>query len=384
MSMKGNIYTSQRCPLCGQILQHNERRQSVCCPEHQEVQANRLRVQFGREIERRFRSYAAASRFLNTLRCDEDRGLFDPRDYKQGHPLGFETQASQWLRVKAAEVKANSLRDLERTITKAVATWGQTNVKEIQYAQIEDFLLAQEVGDKTRHNMRSHLLGFFKWLNLREKDIPVPRMPKISFELGWRNIIDLKLQAQILETVKELTWDRNPRIWLGIKWLATYVSIRPGEMRNLRERDIDVNGFFVVIKPKEKKPKLIPMLDEDIELYRGLPTSFPDLPFFRHLVRTGAAPPGSKFSLEMFRRNWNAACRTLGIEGVDLYGGTRHSTASALGAIFTRDELRESGTMHATNAAFDRYMQYKAEPSRRIYETANKLRRSDRRLAESD
>ncbi|MCB2226361.1 MAG: hypothetical protein KQH53_06745 [Desulfarculaceae bacterium] len=164
-------------------------------------------------------------------------------------------------------------------------------MKEIQYAQIEDFLLAQKVGDKTRHNMRSHLLGFFKWLNLREKDIPVPRMPKVSFELGWRNIIDLKLQARILETVEELTWKRNPRIWLGIKWLATYVAIRPGEMRNLRERDIDVNGFFVVIKPKEKKPKLIPMLDEDIELYRGLPTPFPDLPFFRHLARTGAAPP---------------------------------------------------------------------------------------------
>ena len=51
-------------------------------------------------------------------------------------------------------------------------------------------------------------------------------------------------------------------------------------MRDLRERDIDVNGYFVVISPKEKKPKLVPMLQEDIDLYRSLPTSFPDLPFF--------------------------------------------------------------------------------------------------------
>ena len=91
----------------------------------------------------------------------------------------------------------------------------------------------------------------------------------------------LDLQGKILDKVHELTWDENPRIWIGIKWLATYVAIRPAEMNNLRERDIDVDGLFVIPSPKEKNPKLVPMLDEDIELFNSLPVGLPDLFFFR-------------------------------------------------------------------------------------------------------
>lgn len=375
MSMKGNIYSDERCPICGTILQHDDRRQAVCCPSHPQVKASRFRVKYGRGLYRRFKSYEAASRFLNSLRCDDDRGLFDPRDYQADFPLGFETQAQKWLRVKVQEIKPNTYRDIERTIARAIAAWGQTNVKAIKFGEIEDFLLSLQVGDKTRHNVRSHLHAFFTWLSRRE-DIPMPTMPTIKFELGWREIIPLDVQSRILETVKDLTWERNPRIWIGIKWLATYVAIRPGEMRNLRERDIDVNGFFVVISPKEKKPKLVPMLEEDIELYRSLPLGFPDLPFFRHMKQAGPLPAGSKFSLEMFRRNWNQACKHLGIEGVDLYGGTRHSSASAMGEYFTRDDLRDHGTMHSTNKAFDRYMQHQAAPSKKIYEAIERLRKA--------
>ena len=375
MSMKGNIYTSERCPVCGAILQHDDRRQAVCCPQHPQVRASRFHVQYGRGLDRRFKSYDAASRFLNTLRCDDDRGLFDRRDYKTDFPLGFETQARKWLKVKAGEVKPNTYRDIERTTERAIAAWGQTNVKLIKYSQIEDFLLSRKVGDKTRHNMRSHLHAFFVWLSRRE-GVPVPDIPQVKFELGWREIIPLDVQARIIDKVKELTWDRNPRIWIGIKWLAIYVAIRPGEMRNLRERDIDVNGFFVIPSPKEKKPKMVPMLEEDIALFRSLPVGFPDLPFFRHLKQAGPLPAGSKFSLEMFRRNWNLACKHLGVEGVDLYGGTRHSTASAMGAYFTREDLKDHGTMHATNKAFERYMQHQAAPSRKIYETIVRVRRS--------
>lgn len=32
---------------------------------------------------------------------------------------------------------------------------------------------------------------------------------------------------------------------------------------------------------KEKKPKLVPMLEEDIALVKSLPAALPDLPFFR-------------------------------------------------------------------------------------------------------
>ena len=154
-------------------------------------------------------------------------------------------------------------------------------------------------------------------------------MPKIEYELGWRNIIDIELQQEIIQEVRRIC--STPKIWLGVKWLATYVSIRPGEMRNLQERHIDVNGFIVVPHPKEKKPKLVAMLEEDIEAYHSFPRGLPDLYIYRHDKKNGTAKIGDQFSKNVWYSWWSKACDNLGVSEVDLYGGTRHSTASALG-----------------------------------------------------
>jgi hypothetical protein len=110
------------------------------------------------------------------------------------------------------------------------------------------------------------------------------------------------------------------------------------------------------------------MLPDDIELYKAQPSGLPDLFFFRHLKGNGAAKPGSQFGKDYFYKWWARACRELGIEGVDLYGGTKHTSTTAMSEYFTPDEMKTSGTMHATNAAFERYFQAKAKPSRAIYE----------------
>jgi hypothetical protein len=52
---------------------------------------------------------------------------------------------------------------------------------------------------------------------------------------------------------------------------------------------------------------------------------------------------------------WKKACSNLGIEDLDLYGGTRHSSVTALRENFSQEEIRRSGTLHSTNKALDRY-----------------------------
>jgi integrase len=371
MCMRGNIYTSERCPQCGGKLIHDENRRGLFCKKHPNQKASgKVSVRFGRQIHRRFSTYAEGIRFLTGLRFKTDEGIYDARDYKTSNPLGFETQVLKWLRVKEHEVKPNSYRDIRRDIGKAVDFWGQTNVKAINYGQIEDWIHGLELSSKSKHNALSTLKQFLKWLERRE-GVPMPDMPNIKYELGWRNIIDMETQKALLDEVKRLTWDLNPKIWIGINWLATYVAIRPNEMRHLRERHINVSGFFVIPSPKEKKPKLVPMLDEDIELYESLPRGLPDLYFFRHHGQgSTGAKHGQQFGKDQFWRWWNKACQNLGIEGVDLYGGTRHSTASYLGQSFSKEQLREHGTMHGTNKAFERYVQTEAGSSRELYKAA--------------
>ena len=61
------------------------------------------------------------------------------------------------------------------------------------------------------------------------------------------------------------------------------------------------------------------------------------------------------------------ACANLNIEDVDLYGGTRHSSAVALRENFSPEQIKQ-GTMHnTTNKAFERYFRIESEDVRNLY-----------------
>jgi hypothetical protein len=48
---------------------------------------------------------------------------------------------------------------------------------------------------------------------------------------------------------------------------------------------------------------------------------------------------------------------------------------TALREIFSPEEIRNSGTLHTTNKAFDRYLQIKADDAKKIYEATKNLKR---------
>ena len=366
--MKGGIYSEQKCPTCQKSFQHFEPR-GLWCPDHPQRQPTKYRVKFDK-LKKRFKDYETAFRFLTGIRYETDHGKFDIRDHKRDNPLGFENQSIKWLAVKNQTVKSSTYRSIKRDIYKAIGAWQNANCKLIKYAEIEDFLLGLDVSSKTKANTRSVLHDFFTWLNKRE-GIPVPDMPVIKFELGWRNIIDVDVQEKIIAEVGRIA---PVKVWVGIKWLSMYVAIRPNEMRNLKERDINVSGFFIVPTNKEKKPKLVPMLEDDIDLYNSFTTGLPDMFFFRHLKGNGTAKPGSHFGKDLFYKWWKRACKNLNIEGVDLYGGTRHSTTTAIGETVSREDLKEHGTMHSTNSAFERYMQTEKTKSLKVYQQIKELK----------
>jgi len=67
--------------------------------------------------------------------------------------------------------------------------------------------------------------------------------------------------------------------------------------------------------------------------------------FFRHGKLKGRQP-GEQFGKDYFYHWWRRACNNLGITGVDLYGGARHSTTTALSAVFGHQRLQDDGTYH--------------------------------------
>ncbi len=286
--MLGGIYSNEKCPICGSSFK-DDRMKSVCCPNHPEQKATRLEVKI-RGVSRRFNNYSDASRFLTGLRYKIDEGSFDARDYRKDNPLGFANLIEQWIEIKKKMVKPSTFKVLKPHAYKAINYFGNQNIKEIGYAELENFILSLNVSDKTRHNVLSVIHDFFVWLRKRRiiEASKFPEFPHVAFELKWRKTVDKETQVAIIEEVKRISYHLDPKIWLGIKWLATYYNVRPGEMVKIKEGEIDLNkGYLFFPDPKEKKPKWSPLIEEDLELLKSMPRGLPSMSFFRHTKRPG-------------------------------------------------------------------------------------------------
>jgi integrase len=199
------------------------------------------------------------------------------------------------------------------------------------------------------------IIAMYRWLKKRQEIQNIPEFPDVEFELGYRKTVDKETQNAILDDIKA----HEPfKVWLGIRFLATYISIRPMELMNVKWKEIDLaNGYVYIPHPKEKKFKAVPILPDDVSLLGSVQREMPSMFLFGGEKRYG---------VNRFYKAWIRACARLGIEGVDLYGGTRHSSARALRKFFSPEEIKRA-TMHSTNAAFERYFTMESDDVRSIY-----------------
>lgn len=373
MVQMGGIYTEENCPICGKRME-DDHRDAVRCKKHKSQIAQNLIIRFGRDFYKRTQDYAVACRILNGLRFKHGEGTYDPRDYKADNPLGLEKQIEKYLEMKEKKLKEGSLKTLRPRIRRIKNYFGHINVKEIGYAEIEDFLLSQEdIGGKTRDCLKSILHDFYHWMKKRKVilESQIPEFPAVEYSLGFRKLISKDVQTSILEEVKRIT-PRNPRIYLGCLWLATYINLRPSELLTILEEHVDHGRKVVWIAThktdkKVKEPKFVPLLPEHYETLKELPRGFPQMHLFRHDVPVAQIKAGEPFGTGLLYDTWKRACDNLGIKGVDLYGGTRHSSATAIRRFLSREDTKEL-TGHHTNAAFERYIEQDIETLRRGYE----------------
>lgn len=363
--MKGNIYSRQKCFVCGATLVHNERRHGCFCPEHPQVAATRFYVRF-EKVFKNFKSYPEAAQFISGLRFKTVEGTFDARDYQKDAPMGFETQAKEFIRSKE-QLKVKSINNIKNYMNRAMAVFGQKNVKTFNRKDIRLFLYGiQGISEKTRHNHRSCLHDFFK--SLVDDDvisiIQMPKFPDVPYELGYRKITDLETQGKIIEQVKALSFHINPKIWLGIELLSSYPTLRPGDLLKLTEADIDLEyGILTIYRPTKSRGKLqvktVRLIENHIWLIADIQSKkpgLPHMPFFRHVSGIKGIQAEAPFGQKYFKKWWDKACQNLGVQGLDLYGGTRHTTTTALARAVGRDGARKASE-HKTNKAFDRYCQ---------------------------
>ena len=384
--MTGGIYSRQRCPVCNNVFNYKVK-DGIACQDHPDQRATRFIIKFKKTFLN-FKEYAEAERFLTGLRWAADQKVYDRRDYQKSNPLGFTNLYEQYFQDKTtgstnkkggaeSKIKKGTLKNYRVYKRVLCDYFKDRNIKEIAEddALIADFFNSlTQIGNKTKHNYRSHLNDFFTWVWHRNRKvfakagIVQPKLAKINYILGYRKMVSKETQYAILQEVKRISYHRNPKIYLGIKWLCTYIKVRPGEMIALKEADINLStGHLYFPAPKENQWKAVAMLPEDIEILRTFPLSLPAMPFFRHAQNTKGTPANHPFSKNLFYNWWKKACENLGINDIDLYGGTKHSSVTALSSKYSRDTIKTIGTGHKSNKAFDRYFTIDADDARELY-----------------
>jgi len=88
------------------------------------------------------------------------------------------------------------------------------------------------------------------------------------------------------------------------------------------------------------------------------------LPFFRD------AKTGKVIGKNNLSKWWNRGCALLDLEGVPLYPGTKHSTATETAKLLGAEKARNASGL--TNKAFDRYCQTEDDGA---YEVVTAIRR---------
>ena len=63
---------------------------------------------------------------------------------------------------------------------------------------------------------------------------------------------------------------------------------------------------------------------------------------------------GGAIGSDYFWKWWRKASENVGLEGVSLYPGTKHTTATGLGALYSPEDVQDHATGHASDA-FRRY-----------------------------
>ncbi len=164
--------------------------------------------------------------------------------------------------------------------------------------------------------------------------------------------------------------------------LCSYNKLRPGDLWNLKEEDIDLDfGVITIWRPTKrkqfKKPRVIRerLLNEHLEEIRVLKEEYPATPatlFFRHNGKT-RADMDTPFGINYIYKRWKKTCKKFGIDDLDLYGATRHSTTTAIAMVAGKKNARNfSG--HETNKAFDRYCQISDDDSFDMTQLMAKMR----------
>jgi len=359
----GGIYSDDKCPVCDKNYV-DDVQSALRCPNHPQYVAGRFKVKL-RGTTARFSNYYAATNCLKAMRESLADGTWQPG--KEVMTLGHvQDKFLDWKRdlVKMGRLNTSSVTAYNSRLCRIIDTIGVSkDASSVRYRHVHEFLYKSGGAPKSIYDSYTVFKEMIEWAFDMGDITAKPKWPPFEFSLEHdmkrRKTIDKETQSRVLQDIYEHEWELRPRLYLGVRFLTTYINLRPRELLMVNEMDYNREGGYLAIKHRKgnRRTKIVRLLPQDIGLLSELPRGMPDMPLFRHDVPCqGINRAGDRFGEAAFYRAWKRACVRLGVKGVDLYGGTRHSSAVALykEAGVSPEEIKKA-TGHKSSIAFTRY-----------------------------
>ncbi len=243
--------------------------------------------------------------------------------------------------------------------------WFGKSVHEIDRASVEEWSFWMSDKGLSAKTVRNVMAGFHSFLGWVSNDILTgftpPRFQWPEVDDHRPTILSQEMQWKVLMAI--------PEAKAGIFYFLAQTAARPSEARVLRVKDWAGDEIEVSRAAKDRKTggiirglksrniKTLPVhewplrdwLDQHVSKERQL--SDPDGPLFVN-------PHGREkgwWSETSMRRTWATACKKVGVTGVSLYEGTKHSTATHLKSLGADDRLLAQLMGHRDTRSVEKY-----------------------------
>jgi len=375
------IRTKEKCPKCGKKFEEIPGVAILCLkcrttPRRYFIdliwQKKRIRI-YSDKHGQPLSSYEQAKRLASLIEYEITQKIFDPSKYvKQDfQKFLFENYTQKWLEYSQNRLKPSSFKSRKALTSRYLIPYFKgKDIREIRTANVQDFYSAlkkEKLSSKTIYNILAELKALLNFAKKREDIEKVPVFPNVKVEEKPIYWLTQEQQKRILEALPE----KHRPIF---RFMFAY-GTRPGEARALKWDCVDFVNKLIYIKrtfshrklvqiPKEGKWKVLPLLPEIEQMLKSLYANTKKKTKFVFSPGSGADHYGEKILPKL----WKEACNRVGIKGITLYEGVRHSfVMQRLTAGFSYEEVGAC-VGHSTPQTTRKYGRLMAQSLIKVFE----------------
>ena len=258
---------------------------------------------------------------------------------------------------RSGERSPGYLRTIRAITTKHFGPIADVSIHRVTYGIVEDWSAGLKVAPATRKNILGVLHALLAWLERRDEIAGVPRFPEISVPRKKADVLSIEEQEAVLEAV--------PEPERGAFFLMAEQLARPGEAMAVNVGDYHAGIVTIAAAMKgvggqairgqtkegdERRRQVSPRLSSWIHEHGG---RFALEPLFQN--PRGHPSRSRRWTYEPLRATWKRATARADVRPINLYNGTKHTTATALREMSYPLDLIQKACGHAQASSTERY-----------------------------